>query len=206
MSACLQATGAPAALAQFRLKSLSLSSLAGRRTMLAEQGQGGEAAAGQESDAVMGNVSKAWDDYMDATDPSHINEGDLRHDLRKGVAQAAHQASKSFENFAEAEAAPDFKTIDPESDGWEWGRAHREVATPVKVKQLASKGVGVGKEGPKLQFCQWGSEEVPCAPGYGGAWIEHHPQDSGALPPPRPPAPFPPGILRACVSEQLPCI
>jgi len=47
------------------------------------------------------------------------------------------------------------------------------------VKQLARKGVGVGKEGPKLQFCQWGSEQVPCAPGYGGAWIQDHPQDSG---------------------------
>ena len=174
-----QATKRPGAAQLAAERSSPRTWLAGRATMLAEQGQGDEQAAGGESAEVMQNVSKAWDDYMDVTDPSHINEGDVRHDMRKGVAKATHDAAKSFQDFAEAEAAPDFKTIDPEKDGWEWGRKHREVMTPLRVKQLASKGVGVGKEGPKLQFCQWGSEQVPCAPGYGGAWIEDHPQDSG---------------------------
>ena len=31
----------------------------------------------------------------------------------------------------------------------------------------------------KLQFCQWGSQLVPCAPGYGGAWVDDHTQDAG---------------------------
>lgn len=156
-----------------------LAALAGRATMLAQQGPGDAAAPGGDANEVLKNVSKAWDDYMDATDPSHVDEVDVRHQLRKDVAKGAHDLGKAFNNFAEAEAAPNFKTLDPEHDGWAWGRKHREVKTPLKVKQLARKGVGVGKEGPKLQFCQWGSEQVPCAPGYGGAWIQDHPQDSG---------------------------
>ena len=31
------------------------------------------------------------------------------------------------------------------------------------------------EEGPKVQWCQWGTQLVPCSPGYGGAWTEHHP-------------------------------
>jgi hypothetical protein len=155
-----------------RLASLP-AALAGRATMLAEEGPRGD------GNEVLTNVSKAWDDYMDATDPSHVNEGDVRHQLRKDVAKGADDLGKALNNFAEAEAAPNFKTINPEHDGWAWGRKHREVKTPAKVKVLARKGVGVAKEGPKLQFCQWGSQQVPCAPGYGGAWIEDHPQDSG---------------------------
>lgn len=69
-------------------------------------------------------------------------------------------------------------TVDPT------GGAH-ETETPGKVKKLANITEGDGphlEDGPKLQFCQWGSEMVPCAPGYGGAWYEHHTEDAGIWP------------------------
>jgi len=140
----------------------------GRVSMLAEDAQTDTASGG-----LLHNASEAWDSYMDENDPSHIDEGDVRHALRKGLAQGSADIAAGVEKMADGKwRAPNFKTIDPR-------HGVHKVHTPPKVKQLANKGVGVGKEGPKLQFCQWGSELVPCAPGYGGAWIGDHPQDSG---------------------------
>jgi len=139
----------------------------GRATMLAED---------EKTDTVaelMSNATAAWDKYMDENDPSHMDEGDVRHGLRKGIAQGGADMAAGVATITDGKwHTPDFKTIDPK-------HGVHTVHTPAKVKQLATKGVGVGKEGPKLQFCQWGSELVPCAPGYGGAWIGDHPQDSG---------------------------
>jgi len=135
-----------------------------RPTMLAEKAEDGQG-------DMMHNVSEAWNDYMDATDPSHLNPGDVRHSLGRGITGGIKDAGKSMDEFAAGHwHDPKFETVNPVHG------AHK-VATPAAVKKLATKHVG--QEGPKLQFCQWGSELVPCAPGYGGAWIEDHPQDAG---------------------------
>jgi hypothetical protein len=161
----------------------------GRETMLAEEAnhhmashveslKGFSPQKPKDEESIGEKVSHAWDKYMDENDPSHYDQARANHNLRVGIANTTAAVVRAVFH---GPRAPKFQTVDPKKDGWKPLRRHRDrvVETLPKVKELAKQGVGVGREGPKVQFCQWGSELVPCAPGYGGAWIEDHPNDQG---------------------------
>ena len=47
-----------------------------------------------------------------------------------------------------------------------------QVKTPPDVKELQGGEGDEGDGSPKSVWCQWGGQMVPCAPGYGGAWVD----------------------------------
>ena len=142
---------------------------AGRLTMLAASAA---SAASVAEDEAAGS-SSVWTQVDEAVNPSYQNEVKARHAARKQLAAGAEGVVKAV---AAMSKKPKFKTVDPQKDGWAPGRAEkaREVKTPYQVKQLATPHdhTKEADAGPKLQFCEWGSELVPCAPGYGGAWFK----------------------------------
>jgi hypothetical protein len=90
----------------------------GRATMLAEKGK---------SD-LMQNVSNAWEDYMDATNPSKINPGDVRHAIAMGIKGGIKDAGNSTGEVMNGDWRSDgaFQTVNPLHG------AH-EAPTPDKV-------------------------------------------------------------------------
>ena len=91
----------------------------GRATMLAEQ----------EKSDLMQNVSKTWEDYMDVTDPSKINPGDVRHAIGMGIMGGIKDAGNSTGEVMNGDwrSGGAFKTVNPLHG------AH-EVPTPDKVR------------------------------------------------------------------------
>lgn len=82
---------------------------------------------------------------------------------------------KARETMLSMPSANGLETVEPQYGS-------HVVKTPKKVKRLANVTKGPTEEGPKVQWCKWGTEMVPCAPGYGGAWLEHHIEDRGIWP------------------------
>ena len=100
----------------------------GRATMLSEQGSDVSKAVEGVSNAVAQNVSKTWEDYMDVTDPSKINPGDVRHAIGMGIMGGIKDAGNSTGDFMDGDwrSGGAFKTVSPLHG------AH-EVPTPDKV-------------------------------------------------------------------------
>mmetsp|Transcript_3477 Transcript_3477/g.8509 ORF Transcript_3477/g.8509 Transcript_3477/m.8509 type:complete len:627 (-) Transcript_3477:41-1921(-) len=109
--------------------------------------------------------------------PVEFNSNTLRHAAVNTIQDTANLVSNSSDT-----PSAYLTTVDPVNG------AHT-VATPDKVNTLATSTPA--EEGPKVQWCQWGTQLVPCSPGYGGAWTEHHPTDTGiwSEAPPPPPGP-----------------
>jgi len=60
---------------------------------------------------------------------------------------------------------------------WNGQNGRHEEETPEAYRKLNEEGPLV--EGPRLRWCKWATQMVPCAPGHGGAWLEHHVNDRG---------------------------
>ncbi|KAJ1469764.1 hypothetical protein T484DRAFT_1850483 [Baffinella frigidus] len=146
----------------------------GKQTMLVQRDENGEKVAEEEEqDPHTENKLEEEEEEKDPHTESKLEEEEEEKD--------PHTESKltvngvAVESPAEALLYPKakaFATWNPKNG------LHKEE-TPDDYKKLNEKGPT--EEGPRLRWCKWATQLVPCAPGHGGAWVEHHSNDRGIL-------------------------